>query len=288
MRRNIFLTLLFIPFLGIAQYKSIFGSSSTKWNYAILLVDYTRSDSLWIVKDTTVNDTTWKKIIGNPSTNFYGGLLYEDTTKGKVWYKSLGVVDTASSLCFDFSLSVGDVFNIKNGWKNYSLQEMTVDSVYFKDNRKHIQFKGGLGWGSQILEKFTFIEGVGSNISPVYKDSSQKNIPGYLLCSAKNGTYEYLNKLFNGNCWVNVSSLMQEEISQKITVFPTVFLNNIYITEGEPRLIREIFLYNASGKLITKSSFQQKLDLTYLLPGMYFLVLRTRSGNQATKKILKL
>ena len=288
MHKKLILIFLLIPFFGSAQYKSIFGNNSTNWNYAIVLIDLTSSDSLWIAKDTIVNDTTWKKVIKNSSANFLGGLLFEDTSKGKVWYKSLGSTDTASSLCFDFSLSVGDVFNINNGWKNYSQTEKTVDSIYFKNSRKHIQFKGGLGWGSQILEKFTFIEGVGSNISPIYKDPSQKYIPTYLLCSEKDGALEYLNKFFYGNCWVNITNLKQEEPLYNSKVFPTAFKNYIYITSEASIRFTHISLYNSIGYLVTELSFQKQLNLGYLKPGIYYLTLKTKSGNRLTKKIVKL
>ncbi len=108
-----------------AQYKSIFGKTETSWNVLITAPDIDLTDSLVVTYDTVDNGLTYKKLVNiryNLYSNFHG-LLREDTSLGKIWFKK--EYDTVENLISNLSLALGDTF--VSQFKDFNSLPVIVD-----------------------------------------------------------------------------------------------------------------------------------------------------------------
>ncbi len=167
-------------FIFDQNYEDLFGSESTQWNITI--------GNLWgidmtehrIVGDTIVNGFSYKVIDGYGGE--FRGFLRKDSLNQKAWYRNNQ--NDNEYLIMDLSLELEDSLYIGGIW-NGEHKFYKVDSIYVKDNRKHIQFNFPLHFMDN--EKFTLIEGVVSNIGFRYQDNDYINsFPTILLCAYKN------------------------------------------------------------------------------------------------------
>ena len=267
-------------------YQSLFGKDSTRQNMAWLQIDFTKSDSIHVEKDTLVNGYTWKKLKNNLPGFYRGGLIREDTVIGKVWYKSLGSTDTAAVLAFDFALNKGDTFDISNRWGNYTVAQMIVDTTYYYNGRKIIEFKATLS-NLQLGERIRFIEGVGSNIGWMYKDKDGYVFLPYLLCSFKDGIQTYSNSLFFGQCWVLFTATQEVPDPSKISVHPTLFTDRLILDNNSSTLITRVLILNSAGCLVYTAPYRRDFYLPSLPPGLYFISLCSEKGRVYSKKIIR-
>ena len=191
------LNLLLFCASSAQPYESMFGQQSTFWviewsNFAGVF-----SDTIFVVKDTLVNNLSYKKaVLNNNSMNIHENvLLRENTQIGKVWYRnlyySIDPNDTIEVEIASFFLNVGDTFDISGDFPIVDSSKI-VDSVYYQGTRKVIQFKGTYKHG----ERYTLVEGVGSLQGVLYKQSNSIIQEDYLLCSYKDGVNTFLNKYY--------------------------------------------------------------------------------------------
>ncbi len=171
-----------------AQYQSIFGQNSTLWVFEWHNNSIDAQDTIYVEKDTIAFGHTWKKVLVTNFPDFNGALLREDTTLGKVWFKSLFYSssipdqnDTMTRLCYDFSLTLTDTFDLSS---IYSISGFPnplndVDRTYTLNGVKYVEFKLNT-MGS--TEKLTFIEGIGGTPPPIWKQSKGAFLGQYLLC----------------------------------------------------------------------------------------------------------
>ncbi|MDX9854631.1 MAG: hypothetical protein RBS81_12680, partial [Tenuifilaceae bacterium] len=211
-------TILFLMLMSLfnntwAQYASIFGDESTSWNLFQEIGDGFDTDSLFVVKDTTINDLEYKAI-----NNLYGErwFLRESIDKSKVYLYSPNLSES-EFLVLDLTLQKLDTFFI--GVNRNDI--LIVDSVFTIDGRKHIRFNYVIEFAGGN-EKFEFIEGVGSNFGPFYQGIEPYYIgkKHYLLCAHKNGVLNYVNSAFNGQCNVTWTGIKRKESNLKLKVFP--------------------------------------------------------------------
>ena len=187
------LAIWFFPSQSLfSQYQSFFGQHSTEWIFEWHNLDFGGQDTVYVEKDTVVNSLEWKKILVKSNQSGYsGGLLREDTTTGKVWYKGLEFYgepeDTSELLSFDFSLEVNDSFDISNMYEGSPPLYSKVISTYFTDGIKYIEFEDNLYSGFPFIEPYVFIEGIGGIMGVLWKQYFGGLQAQYLLCSYKDG-----------------------------------------------------------------------------------------------------
>ena len=278
-----------------AQYQSIFGSTQTSWN--VYSQDFSGDimDSLVVCCDTIINGKNYKTVdnykfcVGcNPNPVLFSKVLFlrEDTTIGKAW--QIIPSDTINEkLIMDLSLTLTDSFEVLTN------QFFNVDSIYTKNGKKHIRLVGPL-YTSSYDEKYTMIEGVGTNIG-VGVDFFYGG-PGnslYLLCSYKDNNLEYQNThpIYSSYCFL-LTGINENEKNIKINIFPNPSKNELnieYLNNGINSLQMEI--YTLDGKLeLTKELNQlNKTTInTHNLPaGVYFITLKKDEKTIATQKWIK-
>jgi len=282
----IFLSIsLNIAFASYAQpYESIFGKDSTKWIFEWgNFFGYTQ-DTAYVEKDTIYLNDTWKKIVCTNNmfphlTNYFGGLLKEDTVTGKVWYKAyydpvMTGNDTSVQLIFDFGLITGDTFNLTGIWGPISYPDNKVDTVVYINGLKHILFKQKIPFANEYV---TFIEGVGSNLGVIYRQIQSRMTQHYLLCSYKDDVKTYSNPFYNGNCDIYGSTgINQDLIDLKFNIYPNPFTDKITIDQKEI-IDYHIMIHDFLGRNVYRGNSEKEIYLDHLPNGFYYLQIQNNA-----------
>jgi hypothetical protein len=298
MRRHthIFLSALFI-IAGLevhAQHKSIFGTNSTEWVFEWHNLDFGGQDTVYVEKDTVLNSVLWKKIMVKSNQSAYaGGLLREDTSIGKVWYKGLEFFgepeDTSELLSFDFSLNVNDSFNISNMYEGSTPLYSKVVATYEIDGLKHIEFEDNLFSGFPFIEPYVLIEGIGGIMGVLWKQYFGGLQAQYLLCSYKDGVRtSYVNKRHNGNCELTSSIGNVPKYQNKIVVYPNPTKDYVSIDNKEGIVFDKLQIVNCVGEIKRLSGETGSIDFTEYPTGVYTLQLISFSGLMYSCSIIKL
>lgn len=276
-------------------YQSMFGGgvdSSTQWMFAWGNLWGVTTDTVYVEKDTTVNGLKYKKIVST-SISLYAGLLREDTTVGKVWYRDVGyhhkASDTVEKVAYDFSLNIGDTFDISNcklGFAGpYPDSLNIVDSVKVINGLKYIYFKAQYEYG----EPFTIIEGIGSNMGIFSKTGACYNtIDGmYLLCSYKSGIKtSYTNLHYNGVCYVYTDVKDYNLADNKITIYPNPSIDKVLIRNNTGLQLSKVTIYDVTGRKITQTKNTETINVETLQAGYYQLRVYTVNGQVIVKPMV--
>ena len=279
-----FFFLIFIVTTGVASgqpYESMFGSTSTMWIIKWYNLDFGGNDTIVVEKDTLDYGFNWKKIIKTNSYGFFesGALLREDTLIGKVWYRPLEPGWDTTYLAFDFDLEEGDTFDLSSNYDPW-LTSVMVDSTDITDTGKRIRFNSFIEQGENI----TFIEGVGGNQGPIYKESSGLLQP-YLLCAYKDGVQTYSNISYEGNC-SPPTSINLIDPAKAIEVYPNPVVDVLNIKNVSEIEFEIVEIYDALGRKVSSEWYHTSIDFNGLLPGLYYIRLIVSKGQIICKSVL--
>jgi hypothetical protein len=273
--------ILFILLLSgnASAHRSMFGSQSTWWvtEFGTWSLSF-YNDTMYVSGDTVANSLSYKKLTSKKYESTYG-LMREDTVAGKVWFKSLyynsDSTDTVEVLTYNFSLQKGDTFdtwnvNYPGNMKDDMPDSLTiVDTIYYQNGLKHIQFKaaGDVFLGAYTKEPLMMIEGIGSIYGVLWKMRTAA-MPHYLLCAYKDGVQQpYTNVLYKGDC--SPPKLSVNSITQKtaIEVYPNPATNMLHIKGVGNCSIR---ITTVNGVEVLQVKKVDKVDITALPAGVYF------------------
>jgi hypothetical protein len=264
-----------------AQYQSLFGQNSTEWVIKWGNLFGVLQDTIYTTQDTFFIGKWWKEIVCTPDpggTVWYpGGFLAEDTTTGEVWYKSkwdtLEVwTDTSVQLAFDFSLQVGDTFNIGNGPTGLHV----VDSVYYENGQKIIRFDN----------YFTFIEGVGCNLGIIHRQNIGFMQEFDLICAYKDTVQTYLSMVYlSCDVFPDNASPIFVSPSHIVKLYPNPVIDILYIESTIETFHIEI--YNNLGVLIFKTT-TSAINMNLLPTGIYHVLIRNNQKIISKQSIYKL
>jgi hypothetical protein len=247
--------------------------------------------------DTIVNGKNFQVFSGTSGKNFF----FEDIQNKKVY--RYNTINATTELLYDFNLTLGDTLTIN--FKDFRPVLMTVslvDSIITNlDTLTVIHFNHtdtSLAMGSKLVSGFKWIEGVGSNWHPNYKDHyktlSNLGTFGYsVICSYINGRRFFINDTTYCNLYgesPNCKGLNSINSLDKLSlkVYPSPFTNFITI---EADKIEETTLYDMLGRVVHHSEvkstnpalvyFEEELDAGY-----YLLKVKTKTSI-LTQKVLK-
>lgn len=279
-----------------AQYKSVFGDSSTEWSI-ITQTSCRSSHSTHFYdskpfhprEDTVIKGKTYIHIIAwdidAPISQYY--FLREDTTLGKVWLYT--AVDTIERLVMNLGLNIGDTFQVKGRNDNLNF---VADSVYYVDNLKHIRLTGEHTFCQKIGERFTFIEGTGTSAGLFYPNrwSKEDSINTYLLCHDKDKIKAYDNNYLSGKCLI---LSVNEEVKSfsNLKIYPNP-INNVGIIsfENKERSKVTFAIYDVAGKCLYQSQCSEghlQFQTDILQKGIFFYTLQSQDGKSASGKLIK-
>ncbi len=242
----------------------MFGSDSTSWVFKWHNIDFSYNEIAYVSKDTVIGGLSYKKVsYYNHGASFSPSapcILREDTLTGKVWFRSLDPTDydTTDVLAFDFSLMPGDSFDISN-MENHFVEPLyaKVDSVRYLSGLKYIYFNMNyLSWDTTTAvvvasEPYMIIEGIGSNMGPLWKQMMGGYRDHYLLCSSKNGVKtSYNNIRYAGSCVLPSLAINEKQVGDlKVRLAPNPVGDYTGIVSEGREFVAGISLYDGVGKL---------------------------------------
>jgi len=164
------------PVLSVAQttpYRSYFGKEFTHWYIYYSFFDMSYSSLLYVEKgDTIFNGISYKKL----NNSHYLGIREESET-GSLY---LNIDGNFEIIISKMDLEIGDKYYFPPNrtdfnelychhcFKNIQMDEngyyTTVDSIYYKDDRKHIRLDA-IYHAFMVDIPLIFIEGIGPNVS---------------------------------------------------------------------------------------------------------------------------
>ena len=279
------LTLIYIN--GISQYKSIFGINETSWN----TLDHSSiasTDSSYVDGSLSVWGRSYNYITEIGHFGFTEFFLREDTVTGKVWYNS-DLSDSSDYLIMDMSLILGDTFNLLTYDVVPTFEDIVVDSVYYIDGRKHIQFNfTSLSDPNYFL---TMIEGIGRNNGMSKESITSPYNNTYLLCATKDSVQLYqsdyaINTLGISGCnYLSISNINEKEFN-KISVFPNPTNGQINFESNNNFKIKRITIYDRTGQQIQSVNLNSTIYSLKLSPTpIGFYIVKIQFENETTELI---
>ncbi|HPR60748.1 MAG TPA: hypothetical protein PLF35_07380 [Prolixibacteraceae bacterium] len=249
------ITIAFVLFSTLAiqaqPYQSIFYEDTTRWTAFECVIDGFSYFTSSIYDDTTINNVQYKinhlGLICAPNFNEMIGFLREDTLTGKVWYKPNFEEDKDELLIMDLSLQKGDSFGFTTNTYYQQKADWIVDSVYYEDSRKIIEFTV-YSW-CLADQKLRFIEGIGpSNGISYYNERPEQNalIFKYHNDQLVYTSDNYENVGYRDNCNVAVDILNEQ------TLFEIQSAGNmevdLLVHENKQQV--KLTVYNVNGKQV--------------------------------------
>ncbi len=295
MKAKLFFTLLL--FVGYLE--------STAQDYVPLLDSYNEwkfttcnfgclTDTYYTNGDTIVDGTSYKILDGYHyiSRSF---LLREDIAERKVYTKIFLPSEEVNHLLYDFSLEVGDSFEMFNPVTPFPREggQFHLDSIVSRtladgNNYRHFYFSPAAG-NTASDNNAIWIEGVGSlSILTAPGGDPGINGVGHLSCSFKNAikTYENLDSIANCKPLIlNIKDVKKE-----------LWNLQIYFTVDAVQIINAddvhlVTIYSLAGKKVVEvknpsNAVTLKISTTSLSEGLYILKAKHNEGYAKTFKFL--
>lgn len=271
------------------NYHSVLSNDTCRWIVPRLTLESFWMDTIWAFRNT---EDTFLLALKTPYDNakIYGK-MYSSKRNDKLFF-----VDLESQERFvimDMSLIVGDTFTIRDEYSQF--RNITVDSVYYKDGRKHIQFNDEIGFSSYsslyIHPKRCFIEGVGPNWGFCPKEEGTT----FFVCKHEGDIiyYSYPDTTLFVNCSFNSNYFGTEvRLTEKkhLIVWPNPTSNFFNIVL--PNNVKHLAIYSATGTLCFSTSFDTdesqifSFDMSRYSKGIYLMRIISED-TQETLKIIK-
>jgi hypothetical protein len=252
-------------------YRSIFGQNTTAWRISWRTMESWDHDSFYVQKDTLVNAIAYRKVLS--SVYYWSFLLREDTTSGKVWYRNIN--DSVENLVFDLSLQKGDSFNVRGANEMLFADTVeTVDSVFYLNGLKHIQFNVP---SNKADTPFFMIEGIGGTYSVLWKTMGIM-VGDYMLhCAYKDGVNVYSDHCYPNN--------IQKVEDKDVDIYPLPANDYLYIRDEADKVLR-VDICDALGRLYGHSKGRATIDVSDWNNGLYIANITLKNGTILKKKII--
>ena len=261
MKKTILLIMNFYLCINVfgQEYHKLIGDN--KWN--ILLGGYIdcgfdcidedfRTHSLTLSTDSIVSDTIYKKLISarymsNDTTDYFLGLLREDTINQKVFFRKPHGIDR---MIYDFSVSKNDTikdirYHDCGVCEKYAVVD-SVDTVFDLKGIERQRFFIGDYYGQE-----TWIEGIGSmnGLIDLQHIDETPNFEG-LVCFWMEDElfYEKEDNQFGCLYFSNITSIDEFIYSENISVYPNPTKSLIQISSNIE--IENVKMFNMTGQIV--------------------------------------
>ena len=252
------------------------------------------TDTYYTNGDTLVDGTSYKVLDGYHyiSRSF---LLREDVVEKKVYTKIYLPSEEVNYLLYDFSLEVGDSFEMFNPATPFPREGgmFDLDSIINRtlvdgNNYRHFYFSPSAG-NTVSTENAVWIEGIGSlSILTAPGGAPNINEVGHLSCFYKSGTHVYENLDSITKCERAILSV--HDIKEGL------WNVNIYTSEDAVEIINasdvvQVTVYSISGSSIAKlnnptNAANFSFPTSNLSEGLYILKMDGAQGSTKTFKFL--
>lgn len=195
-----------------------------------------------------------------------------DITKQQLFLTVWSSVNPTTIL-YQRAVNATAVYSEPNGIVTYSL-----DSALIVDTTFYVGFKQ-VGANSM---------NVGYDLNTNHKNKIFFSQDGATWSTPSNGIKDgalmirpvFRNRVFDVG--VEEPTLTQNDLS----VYPNPTTGNVFIRLNSDVQMEQIQILDLTGKLVLDTPFQNQLDLTQFSKGIYFLRIRSKQGQQITKKVI--
>ncbi|MAY83289.1 MAG: hypothetical protein CMP59_04070 [Flavobacteriales bacterium] len=273
-----------------------FPDSNAAWNYNFQLNCFANgtadeSYSIMISGDTTINNTTYKKLsipyLQSQSTGTCGAYAigYKGAIREDVQAKKIYIVAPASNseeLLYDFNLAVGDTL------KGYLESPIGVDVIQSVDSilvgssfRKR--------WEVNSCYNIYFIEGIGSTYGLIEPSPGcVSDLPDFsLICFQENGRSLLPDTTSSCNL---ITSLQEQRAKVKTTFYPNPFSTYSKLQFDRNLLNASLSITDLNGKLVKRIENINGDNYTFyaneLSEGVYIARIEENGDVLSTKKIV--
>ena len=261
--KTYFLTIFFSVFSVttiFSQYKSVFGSYYTEWNYLWLICDAGFVETFVHEKDTIIENVSY-----NIVNDF--GLLRESDQHSKLWYRPFDTEEDI--LIMDLNLIKGDTFS-------FGALQLIVDTVFIENDFKIIEFDY-MPYHCGYYEKLRFVEGRGVNFSFRFSLNGSKDDAWVLRCLTRDSfqTNYLLPFDIKGDCRIGTVSV-KDETDIEVVVFPNPADQWLQFMGGLNEF-ESVEIFNQAGLCMIKSHVSQinmPVHVQSWPPGLYFVRLK--------------
>lgn len=261
------------------EYKPVVKEDTSIWHVAHQQLAGNLMDTLFAME----KEGNWINIYAHGQYYFedstYSGKVQESSLHDKIWY--VPPEETDSILVYDITLEKGDTFMLQG----YPGQ---VDTVYFKNNRKHIEFNVHTYWGDSIQ----FIEGIGPNVSFIYFYENSGIHAPYVACKFNNNAHVYAvdnPKHFDG-CAFNTSGVRENSGKDiPVQIFPNPFNDYLQI-KGTTDDVFVLKIIDVCGNIVIDKRLYNNTTLNtgMLVKGFYIArLINIKNKNSYNFKLIK-
>ncbi len=283
--RIVLLLQFLIPgFIAYTQeYDAVIKTNTSRWLFAHKQLAGSFIDTLFAGSDTDRGIEVWYRGIYYNGDRVKVGVFRVSENQEQIWY-SPSDDTTKEYLVYDISLSEDDEFQF-----NWSPDPVLVDTVYYTNEQKIIEFEDYSDWDEPIK----FIEGIGPNITLAWQWKDPGILSPILVCVFENSlkVYQTLNNHFI-ECSLN-TSLITPDLIPSFEIYPNPFDDIIYIKFSDLIIWMdfEVSIFSHTGKLVYQNRFSGTRDFCIrekdLRPGLYIIKL-AYSNQILFEKLIKL
>ncbi|MBW6480609.1 MAG: T9SS type A sorting domain-containing protein [Bacteroidales bacterium] len=202
------------------------------------------------------------------------GMLRESEDYSKLWFTPNGTSKNEELLVFDLTLEKGDTFYLGSTLT-------TVDTVFYRDNLKYIEFDISTIWD----ENLRFIEGVGPNISVAWMVHPGIQEP-YVVCKYDDALFYVTENPIFIDCSINTTNSEEMDNYYEIKIYPNPTTGLIKF-QNHSYSVKEILVYDTTGRQFFIENKIDEMDLSHLPDGFYLIKIIWINGITETHKILK-
>lgn len=299
MKKNLFLIVLF--FFSITNYTSAqrLLEPGNNWNLIenFWLSFVTKNYS--IGSDTLVNGITYQQILRDGALVDYQEPItprfIRETNDGKVYVKNHIYFDTDEILIYDFGLGLMDTFTLApslNPNRENKFLVTAIDAIVLLngDLRRQITLESV---DVQSNNTLTWVEGIGDlDIGPFYYHSFHiLEFGANLLCAyQEDNIHVYQNPAYD-SCFFIPTAVEELDINSDIKIYPNPVDDLLTLDLSETnQSFTEINIFNALGELVYQNDKPitiTEINIRELQTGIYFLLLKNKSGMSYSQRIIK-
>ena len=190
------------------------------------------------------------------------GLLSSNEDNSRLWFTPYGTGNNEEMLIFDLTLEKGDTFYLGSTLT-------TVDTVFYRDNLKYIEFDISTIWD----ENLRFIEGVGPNISVAWM-AHPGILEPYVVCKYDDALFYVAENPNFIDCSIDTTNSEEMDNYYEINIYPNPFEDCLRINVFSLSNKTEIIISDMKGRIVFNDNFlngYNEICLASLQPGPYII-----------------
>lgn len=252
------------------EYTKIIEPNSTVWHFAHKQLAGEFIDTIFAGDQTDGWTNLWYHGVFKNNVKTYMGKVKASFNNDSVWY--IPPDETHEKLLFDLTLNKGDTFKLTG---------FIVDTVFYEDGRKYVEFTEDTHWDENIR----FIEGVGPNLSFIYGWLDLGISHPYVVCQFLNGQkiYSANNSHFKDCRLLTDNSRLKK--SGQFKVYPVPF-NEILNVSFPKQGYTQFYIFDQLGKMVLRKNYfknEVTINTESLGKGIYILKIITENQCETYK-----